>query len=83
MYCLATMNKAHKKKGEEKKLERQREKIMLTSLVSEKEQNLQTMMKMHGLHDMPYWIILQEYFLSISSIFILCLVIFILCLVML
>jgi hypothetical protein len=32
--------------------------VLLSSLVYEKEKNLRTMMKMHGLTDLPYWIVM-------------------------
>ncbi|CAN6243557.1 unnamed protein product [Urochloa humidicola] len=50
--------------------------VILSSLVYEKQQKLRAMMKMHGLGDMPYWIISYCYFLLISLIYILLLVIF-------
>ncbi|CAN6237534.1 unnamed protein product [Urochloa humidicola] len=50
--------------------------VILSSLVYEKQQKLRAMMKMHGLGDMPYWIISYCYFLLISLIYMLLLVIF-------
>lgn len=39
---------------------------MLTNLVYEKEMRLRTIMKMHGLGDVPYWIIQYTWFFSLN-----------------
>ncbi|KGN64250.2 ABC transporter A family member 7-like isoform X1 [Cucumis sativus] len=43
--------------------------VILTSLVTEKQQKLRIMMKMHGLGDGPYWAISYAYFLAIYSLY--------------
>ncbi|KAM3246934.1 ABC transporter A family member 7 isoform X2 [Capsicum annuum] len=50
--------------------------VVLIALVYEKQQKLRIMMKMHGLGDVPYWMISYAYFLVVSSIYMLCFVIF-------
>ena len=35
--------------------------VLLASLVYEKEKNLRTMMRMHGLTDLPYWIVMYTW----------------------
>ncbi|XP_015070141.1 ABC transporter A family member 7-like [Solanum pennellii] len=50
--------------------------VVLIALVYEKEQKLRIMMKMHGLADVPYWMISYAYFLVISTIYMFCFVIF-------
>ncbi|KDP31225.1 hypothetical protein JCGZ_11601 [Jatropha curcas] len=49
--------------------------VAFTSVVYEKQQKLRIMMKMHGLHDGPYWLISYLYFLTISLIYMLLIVI--------
>ncbi|PKU76587.1 ABC transporter A family member 8 isoform X1 [Dendrobium catenatum] len=46
--------------------------VMLTYLVHEKQNNMRMMMKMHGLGDLPYWIISYAYFLLLSASYMLC-----------
>jgi hypothetical protein len=50
--------------------------VILSNLVYEKQQKLRTMMKMHGLRDMPYWIITYCYFLILSLLYVFFLVLF-------
>jgi ABC-type multidrug transport system fused ATPase/permease subunit len=50
--------------------------VILTTLVYEKQQRLRIMMKMHGLGDVPYWIVSYTYFLLISILYMLCFAIF-------
>ncbi|XP_062199155.1 ABC transporter A family member 7-like [Phragmites australis] len=50
--------------------------VMLTYLVYEKQQKLKIMMKMHGLKDVPYWLISYSYFFALSVIYMLFFVIF-------
>ncbi|XP_008645657.1 ABC transporter A family member 8 isoform X3 [Zea mays] len=50
--------------------------VILSNLVYEKEQKLRTIMKMHGLGDMAYWIISYCYFLLLSLLYMLFLVSF-------
>ncbi|KAL6970757.1 hypothetical protein U1Q18_030447 [Sarracenia purpurea var. burkii] len=49
--------------------------VMLTSLVYDKQENIRIMMKMHGLGDVPYWMISYIYFLVVSSAYMLCFVV--------
>ncbi|RLN09276.1 hypothetical protein C2845_PM11G01240 [Panicum miliaceum] len=51
-------------------------KVILSSLVYEKQQKLRAMMKMHGLGDIAYWLISYCYFLLISLVYMLLLVTF-------
>lgn len=46
--------------------------VILSSLVYEKQQKLRIMMKMHGLGDVPYWMITYAYFVVISLIYMCC-----------
>ncbi|KAM3307861.1 ABC transporter A family member 7 isoform X2 [Capsicum chacoense] len=46
--------------------------VILSSLVYEKQRKLRIMMKMHGLGDVPYWMITYLYFLVISLIYMCC-----------
>uniref|UniRef100_A0A0V0IV07 Putative ABC transporter A family member 7-like n=1 Tax=Solanum chacoense TaxID=4108 RepID=A0A0V0IV07_SOLCH len=46
--------------------------VILSSLVYEKQRKLRIMMKMHGLGDVPYWMITYAYFLVISLIYMSC-----------
>ncbi|KAJ8560530.1 hypothetical protein K7X08_022390 [Anisodus acutangulus] len=46
--------------------------VILSSLVYEKQHKLRIMMKMHGLGDVPYWMITYAYFLVISLIYMCC-----------
>ncbi|XP_055830380.1 ABC transporter A family member 7-like [Solanum dulcamara] len=46
--------------------------VILSSLVYEKQRKLRIMMKMHGLGDVPYWMITYAYFLLISLIYMCC-----------
>ncbi|XP_020582487.1 ABC transporter A family member 8-like [Phalaenopsis equestris] len=46
--------------------------VMLTYLVYEKQKNMRMMMKMHGLGDLPYWLISYGYFLVLSASYMLC-----------
>ncbi|XP_004242168.1 ABC transporter A family member 7 isoform X1 [Solanum lycopersicum] len=46
--------------------------VILSSLVYEKQRKLRIMMKMHGLGDLPYWMITYVYFLVISLIYMSC-----------
>lgn len=46
--------------------------VILSSLVYEKQRKLRIMMKMHGLGDVPYWMITYAYFLVISLIYMCC-----------
>lgn len=48
--------------------------VTLSSLVYEKQQKLQIMMKMHGLGDGPYWVIMYMYFFIIGLVYVLFLV---------
>lgn len=48
----------------------------MTSLVSEKQQKLRIMMKMHGLGDGPYWMISYAYFLTVYAVYMFCFVMF-------
>ncbi|CAL5059515.1 unnamed protein product [Urochloa decumbens] len=50
--------------------------VILSNLVYEKQQKLRTIMKMHGLGDMTYWIISYCYFLFLSLLYMLFLVVF-------
>ncbi|KAH7527958.1 hypothetical protein FEM48_Zijuj05G0021200 [Ziziphus jujuba var. spinosa] len=50
--------------------------VILTSLVYDKENKLRIMMKMHGLGDAAYWTISHAYFLFISLIYMLSLMLF-------
>ncbi|KXG29781.1 hypothetical protein SORBI_3004G089400 [Sorghum bicolor] len=50
--------------------------VILSNLVYEKEHKLRTIMKMHGLGDMAYWIISYCYFLLLSLLYMLFLVFF-------
>ncbi|XP_050936141.1 ABC transporter A family member 7-like isoform X2 [Cucumis melo] len=50
--------------------------VILTSLVSEKQQKLRIMMKMHGLGDGPYWMISYAYFLTVYAVYMFCFVMF-------
>ncbi|KAH7527950.1 hypothetical protein FEM48_Zijuj05G0020400 [Ziziphus jujuba var. spinosa] len=50
--------------------------VILTSLVYDKEKKLRIMMKMHGLGDAAYWTISYAYFLFISLIYMLSLMLF-------
>ncbi|XP_010515085.1 PREDICTED: ABC transporter A family member 8-like isoform X2 [Camelina sativa] len=50
--------------------------VILTTLVYEKQQRLRIMMKMHGLGDVPYWIVSYTYFLLVSILYMLCFAIF-------
>ncbi|KAK8968288.1 ABC transporter A family member 7 [Platanthera guangdongensis] len=50
--------------------------VMLTYLVHEKQKNMRIFMKMHGLGDLPYWIITYAYFLSLSASYMLCFALF-------
>ncbi|XP_050221368.1 ABC transporter A family member 7-like [Mercurialis annua] len=50
--------------------------VVFISLVYEKQQNVRTMMKMHGLGDGPYWMISYAYFLVISLLYMLAFLIF-------
>ncbi|CAN6243560.1 unnamed protein product [Urochloa humidicola] len=50
--------------------------VILSNLVYEKQQKLRTIMKMHGLGDMTYWIISYCYFLLLSLLYMLFLVVF-------
>ncbi|CAD6247599.1 unnamed protein product [Miscanthus lutarioriparius] len=45
--------------------------VILSNLVYEKEQKLRTIMKMHGLGDLAYWIISYCYFLLLSLLYML------------
>ncbi|XP_070006475.1 ABC transporter A family member 7-like isoform X2 [Nicotiana sylvestris] len=46
--------------------------VILSSLVYEKQQKLRIMIKMHGLGDVPYWMITYAYFVVISLIYMCC-----------
>ncbi|CAN6237535.1 unnamed protein product [Urochloa humidicola] len=50
--------------------------VILSNLVYEKQQKLRTIMKMHGLGDMTYWIISYCYFLFLSLLYMVFLVVF-------
>ncbi|EOA25659.1 hypothetical protein CARUB_v10019010mg [Capsella rubella] len=50
--------------------------VILSTLVYEKQQRLRIMMKMHGLGDVPYWIVSYAYFLLISILYMFCFAIF-------
>ncbi|KAK8940164.1 ABC transporter A family member 7 [Platanthera guangdongensis] len=50
--------------------------VMLTYLVHEKQKNMRIFMKMHGLGDLPYWIITYAYFLLLSASYMLCFTLF-------
>ncbi|CAN8278116.1 unnamed protein product [Cochlearia groenlandica] len=50
--------------------------VILTTLVYEKQQRLRIMMKMHGLGDVPYWLVSYTYFLLISILYMFCFAVF-------
>ncbi|KAJ3683353.1 hypothetical protein LUZ60_013580 [Juncus effusus] len=50
--------------------------VILTYLVYEKQQKLKIMMKMHGLKDVPYWLISYSYFFLLSMVYMVCFVVF-------
>ncbi|PHT47857.1 ABC transporter A family member 7 [Capsicum baccatum] len=50
--------------------------VVLIALVYEKQQKLRIMMKMHGLADVPYWMISYAYFLVVSTLYMICFVLF-------
>jgi hypothetical protein len=44
--------------------------------VYEKQQKLKIMMKMHGLKDVPYWLISYGYFFALSAVYIILFIVF-------
>ncbi|RCV04910.1 hypothetical protein SETIT_1G039400v2 [Setaria italica] len=50
--------------------------VILTNMVYERQKKLRIMMKMHGLGDLPYWIISYCYFLLLSLLYVLSFMLF-------
>jgi len=50
--------------------------VILSYIVYEKQQKLKIMMKMHGLKDVPYWLISYGYFFALSAVYIILFIVF-------